>query len=124
MISFPDDPGTKVIFEDRTNQQWIINWTKAKCFFRLIMKNEFIIYVLNLIPFRGIMVQLNSKVNRVLKDGETYTVEVTGPQGDQKLSGDCVMLAAGRVPNVEGAGLDKIGVNVEKSGIGVNEYLY
>jgi dihydrolipoamide dehydrogenase len=72
---------------------------------------------------RGIMVQLNSKVNRVLKDGETYTVEVTGPQGDQKLSGDCVMLAAGRVPNVEGAGLDKIGVNVEKSGIDVNEYL-
>jgi dihydrolipoamide dehydrogenase len=72
---------------------------------------------------RGVQIHLNTKVNRVTKDGEILTVEVTGSQGDQKIVGDCVMLAAGRVPSVEGVGLDKIGVKVEKTGIVVNEYL-
>jgi dihydrolipoamide dehydrogenase len=72
---------------------------------------------------RGIYIQLNSKVNRVRKDGEIYAVEVTGSEGDKKFVGDCVLLATGRVPSVEGTGLDKIGVKVEKTGIVVNEYL-
>jgi dihydrolipoamide dehydrogenase len=72
---------------------------------------------------RGIKVHLNTKVNRVVKDGDTRKVEVTGPDGNHKIVGDCVILAAGRVPSVEGVGLDKIGVKVEKTGIVVNEYL-
>jgi dihydrolipoamide dehydrogenase len=72
---------------------------------------------------RGINVQLDSKVIQVIKDRETYTVEVSGPKGDQSFKAECVMLAAGRVPSVDGVGLDKIGVQVEKTGIVVNEYL-
>jgi dihydrolipoamide dehydrogenase len=72
---------------------------------------------------RGVQVRLNSKVNRVTKNGADYTVEITGSNGDEKIDGDCVLLAAGRVPSVEGVDLDKIGVKVEKSGIVVNEYL-
>ena len=45
------------------------------------------------------------------------------PQGTVELRSDAIFLAAGRVPNVQGMQLDKAGVEHDRRGIGINDYL-
>jgi dihydrolipoamide dehydrogenase len=72
---------------------------------------------------RGINVLLNSKVNRVLKEGETYTIEVNGPPRRSKNYRLLCLTGRRKGTECRRCGLDKIGVKVEKTGIVVNEYL-
>ncbi len=53
------------------------------------------------------------------REGDTIVLATT----DQKLRGDMLLVAAGRMPTVEGLGLEKAGVKYSSKGIEVDEYL-
>ena len=70
---------------------------------------------------KGIKFLFNSQFEKIEKlDNGCLRVETTG---NAPMEFDCVMYATGRVPNVEGLGLDKAGVEVnEKGAVCVDEY--
>ena len=76
----------------------------------------------------GIEIRLNMNITKVEKQKEGICVTFSGlqdtPTNDyQEEIFDKILIAAGRAPNIEGLGLDKIGVEVGKSGIVVNGQL-
>ena len=76
----------------------------------------------------GIDIRLNTEIDAVEKSDDEITVTFVGTKqdenvGNQKQIFDKLLIATGRAPNVEGLGLDKIGVQIGKSGIVVNNRL-
>lgn len=70
---------------------------------------------------RGIHFYLNAPVKQITKDDDQYTVTTTS---DEKFDTDLVINAAGRKPNVEGIGLEEVGVDFDPDrGVKVNEHL-
>jgi mercuric reductase len=67
----------------------------------------------------GIEVILSSLVSRLHRDGDAVVAEI----GDREVRVDKVLLSAGRVPNVEELGLDRIGVETTRAGIVVDDRL-
>ncbi|MEM4726056.1 MAG: dihydrolipoyl dehydrogenase [Nitrososphaerales archaeon] len=69
----------------------------------------------------GVSVYTKSVVKSVrAKDGAVEAV-ISSDGGETRVSVERVLLAAGHVPNVEGLGLDEVGVAYTKKGITVNE---
>ncbi|MDE7056736.1 MAG: NAD(P)/FAD-dependent oxidoreductase, partial [Lactobacillus sp.] len=70
---------------------------------------------------RGINFYLNAPVEKITKDEDQYTVITTN---DKKFASDLVINAAGRKPNVEGIGLEEVGVEFDPNkGVKVNEHM-
>jgi len=67
----------------------------------------------------GIDVILSTLVARIRRDGDG----VVAVLGERELRVDKVLLSAGRVPNVEELGLDRIGVDTTRAGIAVDDRL-
>ena len=67
---------------------------------------------------QGMELKLSTKVTGVTVKGKTATLTVEPSAGGaaETLSADCVLVAIGRRPNVEGLGLEKIGLEVNKRG--------
>jgi pyruvate/2-oxoglutarate dehydrogenase complex dihydrolipoamide dehydrogenase (E3) component len=58
------------------------------------------------------------------RSGEEVSLAVRTPSGEQKIEGSDILVAAGRVPNTAGIGLDEAGVDLDARGyIRVNERL-
>jgi pyruvate/2-oxoglutarate dehydrogenase complex dihydrolipoamide dehydrogenase (E3) component len=58
------------------------------------------------------------------RSGEEVSLTVRTPSGEQKIEGSDILVAAGRVPNTAGIGLDEAGVDLDARGyIRVNERL-
>jgi pyruvate/2-oxoglutarate dehydrogenase complex dihydrolipoamide dehydrogenase (E3) component len=53
----------------------------------------------------------------------TVAVSLVGADGPKEFETDALFMAAGRVPNVQGMQLEKSGVDYDRRGIKVNEYL-
>ena len=73
----------------------------------------------------GITIQLNTHITQVVKgkpDGRSVTFSNSENETTEQTF-DNILIAAGRAPNVEGLGLDKIGVQVGSRGIEVNNRL-
>ena len=70
----------------------------------------------------GVDVCLNSEVAAVQPSGDRYEVTVTRADGEQRLSCDKVLVAAGRLPNTEGLGLEAAGVDYGPTGIAVDRW--
>ena len=72
----------------------------------------------------GITIRLNTNIAQVAqnRDGINVQFDDSG-NGTVEQTFDKILIAAGRVPNVEGLGLDKIGVQVGRRGIEVNNRL-
>lgn len=68
---------------------------------------------LKLFKKQGIEFRLGSKVTSARKDGDGAIVEI---EGQEALRADRVLLAAGRVPNTDGLGLDQAGVEADRRG--------
>ncbi|MDR3241490.1 MAG: NAD(P)/FAD-dependent oxidoreductase [Lactobacillaceae bacterium] len=68
---------------------------------------------------RGVKIVRDVTTNAVQKSGTAFVVETD--QGGY--DADWVLNATGRVPNVEGIGLEKVGVKFNKNGIVVNDEL-
>lgn len=67
----------------------------------------------------GVNIITNTKVNRVeSKDGKLCVI-AEGQQGDIEVMAEVVLMSAGRIPWVEGLGLDEAGVEYSRRGIAV-----
>lgn len=68
----------------------------------------------------GITIRLNTQITRINGHHVTFRNDENGTEEQQF---DKILIASGRAPNVEGLGLEEIGVNVSKRGIEVNNKL-
>ena len=76
----------------------------------------------------GIEIRLNTGIDGVEKRNDEIVVTFAGTQSDsnedrQKQTFDKILIATGRAPNIEGLGLEEIGVKTGKNGIIVNKKL-
>ena len=84
--------------------------------------------MLQYLQSEGITICLNTNIEKVEKQQEGIKVSLSGlytspTEEIHERMFDKILIAAGRAPNIEGIGLDKIGVKVEKNGIVVNDQL-
>ena len=81
--------------------------------------------VLEMLRDEGITVHLGVKVLRVQgRSGQTVSLQMRTPAGDQTVEGSDLLVAAGRTPNTHGIGLDVAGVVLDDRGyIAVNDRL-
>ncbi|MGF1582449.1 MAG: mercuric reductase [Gemmataceae bacterium] len=71
----------------------------------------------------GVNLMLNTKVSRVEKHEQGVKVVVSTDGQDDELVADQFLVAAGRTPNVEGLGLETVGVEYDKHGIKIDDRL-
>jgi mercuric reductase len=72
----------------------------------------------------GIVIKTNVEVKSAKKEGSRKILSYTIDGNLEEISGDEILLAAGKTPNTDGLGLDKAGVKVDtKKAIIVNQYL-
>ena len=72
----------------------------------------------------GIAIRLNMNIAQVVQNQESIDIQFNDSEnGTVEQTFDKILIAAGRAPNVEGLGLDKIGVQVGRRGIEVNNRL-
>jgi len=69
----------------------------------------------------GIKVITGAQVESINKSGKRCRVQLQTKKGEERLSVDMVLSAVGVVPNIEGLGLETLGIETEKRGIKVNE---
>ncbi len=69
---------------------------------------------------QGIEILTDTKVESVKASATDATVVVNTPEGKRELKGDVALMAIGVMGNVEGFGLEKLGVTVERSHIKVD----
>ncbi len=84
--------------------------------------------MLEYLTTEGIDIRLNTKISKVEQQNDGIRVrfadiENATSEANCERIYDKILIAAGRAPNVEGLGLDKIGVKVQKNGIVVNGQL-
>src|SRR5215210_1190185 len=80
----------------------------------------------NALEDEGITVILSSFVKRIAKDGSSgLTAEIVPREGgdERELRVERVLLASGRVPNVQELGLEALGVETSRLGIVADEYM-
>jgi mercuric reductase len=73
----------------------------------------------------GIEIVLSSFVKRVMRAGDEIVATIEPREGgeSQEIRVASVLLASGRVPNVEALGLEEVGIDRHKLGITVDEHL-
>jgi glutathione reductase (NADPH) len=71
----------------------------------------------------GVAVQLNTAVQRIEKSSGYFTVDASVGGASQTFEADLVVHGAGRVPEIDDLDLETAGVEREKRGVTVNEYL-
>lgn len=76
----------------------------------------------NMLKAEGVNILTGCQVVRVEKGKKTVVVYKAGEK-EVKISTDLLLVAVGRKPNTENMGLNKIGVNNDRKGISVNDYL-
>jgi pyruvate/2-oxoglutarate dehydrogenase complex dihydrolipoamide dehydrogenase (E3) component len=69
----------------------------------------------------GVRLHLGARVDRVERSGES--LRILTPGGRVVCEADAILAATGRVPNVEGLGLDAAGVRADERGVSVNDRL-
>jgi pyruvate/2-oxoglutarate dehydrogenase complex dihydrolipoamide dehydrogenase (E3) component len=81
--------------------------------------------LLDMLRDEGIAAHLGVKVLHVGgRSGQTVSVQMRTPAGDQTVEGSDILVAAGRAPNTVGIGLDLAGVELDDLGyIAVNDRL-
>ena len=72
----------------------------------------------------GVRIHLGVQIERAARDGAAKTLEVNGATGPKSLSVDEILVGVGRIPNVEGLGLEAAGVKYDhREGVRVNDLL-
>ncbi|MBU94181.1 MAG: dihydrolipoyl dehydrogenase [Balneola sp.] len=73
---------------------------------------------------KGMNILTESTVESVTKKGKGVEVTVKNKKGEQKIEADVVLSAVGVTGNVEGLGLEEIGVKIERGAIVVDRSTY
>jgi pyruvate/2-oxoglutarate dehydrogenase complex dihydrolipoamide dehydrogenase (E3) component len=72
----------------------------------------------------GIVCKLSTEGNKVAVENGRKILFLTGPQGEETIIADQILVGVGKIPNVEGLNLEAAGVEYEvRKGIIVNKYL-
>jgi len=71
----------------------------------------------------GIHLVLNSQIERVKKSTDGKTIYCTSNGTKQSIVVDEILVGAGRAPNVESLNLKAVGVEYDRQGVQVNDYL-
>jgi pyruvate/2-oxoglutarate dehydrogenase complex dihydrolipoamide dehydrogenase (E3) component len=71
----------------------------------------------------GVTLHTSAKARRVTRASGRVRLEVATPAGDEILEAEALLVAAGRLPNVEDLGLDQAGVAFSKKGVTVDAHL-
>jgi len=71
----------------------------------------------------GITVLTGAEITKASKKSGKKVLSYKKGGKTKSISGDEILLAVGRSPNVEGLGLDEIGIEYDKRSIKVNQYL-
>jgi len=80
--------------------------------------------VQNVLIQEGIQLVLSSQTENVVKAAEGKTLYYTSGNGTkQSVTVDEILVGAGRAPNVESLNLDAVGVDYDRKGVKVNDYL-
>jgi len=80
--------------------------------------------IIDIFEQEGIQLYHRAEVTACRKtDRGTVAVALEGHDGPVTLESEAVFLAAGRVPNVQGVELENAGIEYDRGGIKVNEYL-
>jgi dihydrolipoamide dehydrogenase len=66
---------------------------------------------------RGLEINTSTKVTKILKNNETFTVFGENKKGEFSIDVEKVLVSAGRLPDTEGLNLESIGVNFDRKGI-------
>ena len=70
----------------------------------------------------GIKIFTSAQVSRIEDDSEgDKLISVVTGEGERKLTAELVLVAVGRKPNIEGLGLERVGIKTEQGSIVVNE---
>ena len=77
-------------------------------------------FLLKRFQAEGIAVKLNAKIQSVSKRDGKIELQLTG---DQSITADTMLIAAGRTPNLRALDLESARVDYDESGLRVNEYL-
>ncbi|MDD4746430.1 MAG: dihydrolipoyl dehydrogenase [Salinivirgaceae bacterium] len=70
----------------------------------------------------GIDVMVKSAVEKVDTSGDLCVVTVSTPKGEKTIEADVVLSAVGIAPNIEGIGLEEVGIILEHGKIKVDDY--
>jgi len=76
-------------------------------------------YLKELLEKKGIQIITNSKVNRITRHGDELNLHL---EGGANIKGDLVLSAIGRVPNVDGIGLEDL-VGIDEGRIVVDDHM-
>ncbi len=80
--------------------------------------------MLNYLRSDGLTIRLNTNIAKIVQNGEQTKVTFNSSEDrNEEQIFDKILIAAGRAPNIEGLALDKIGVQVGRRGIEVNNKL-
>lgn len=70
---------------------------------------------------KGISIELDTKVMQITMDNGSLGILTEGKKGEGVISADAVLVSTGRAPNVEGLGLETVGIEYGRKGIKVDE---
>ena len=71
----------------------------------------------------GVQFTLGAGTTSVSHDGATFSVELDVDGSSRTIAGDALLVATGRRPNIDGLGLESVGVKVTGTGIAVDAQL-
>jgi len=71
----------------------------------------------------GIEIHLGMEVTSVKKKGKAFVIEGKSPDDDIEVTADLVVHGAGRVPNLDDMGLEDLGIERNRRGIVVNNFM-
>ncbi|PIR26717.1 MAG: pyridine nucleotide-disulfide oxidoreductase [Deltaproteobacteria bacterium CG_4_10_14_0_2_um_filter_43_8] len=77
----------------------------------------------HMLSAEGVCIHTGVEVNKVERKRSGVTVTAASAKGEVVLESDQLLVSAGRLPNLAGLGLEKIGVETSKRGIKVNDML-
>lgn len=69
-----------------------------------------------------IKVKLSSKIVKADIEDDKVKAHIEGKK-DEEIDADLMLVAIGRKPNIEGIGLEEVGIKVERNGISVDEHM-
>lgn len=72
---------------------------------------------------RGIAIHISTRVTRIERTSVGYRVHMEEPEGVKQVEVERVLAAIGRAPNVEGLGLEVLGLKPTRKGIAVDDHL-
>jgi glutathione reductase (NADPH) len=84
---------------------------------------DLVAWVLNATRESGIKIELETPLTSIEKQGSHLIVHTAGESGDLRLPADMVVHGAGRIPDIEDLDPESAGIDFNRNGVTVNEYL-